>query len=230
MKNENKKVLVVAAHPDDEILGCGATMAKHVAAGDEVRVLILGTGITARKEVATAQQAELLNNLTECAKSANSAVGVKNIVLKDFPDNKFDSVPLLDIVHSIEEIVSDFGPNIIYTHHYADVNIDHRKTAEAIQSVARPMQGSPIEKVLAFEIASSTEWNFRQSPRFMPNVFMDVSGFLDKKLDAMRCYKGELREFPHPRSLEYLKAIATVRGGQSGMMAAEAFELMYSRE
>lgn len=229
MKQKNK-VLVVAAHPDDEILGCGATIAKHIANGDVVQVLILGAGIAARKNITIGQRKKLLENLHQCAIKANGVIGVKNLTLKDFPDNKFDSVPLLDIIHSIEEVADVFKPNIIYTHHRADVNIDHRKIAEAIQSVVRPMQGSVIKRVLAFEVASSTEWNFCQTPRFVPNVFINISDFFDKKIKAMQCYEGELRKFPHPRSLEYLDALVKVRGGQSGMLAAEAFELIYLRE
>jgi len=136
----------------------------------------------------------------------------------------------LDIIQVIEDVVDEFKPDIIYTHHHTDVNIDHKKIAEAIQSVARPMQSSTIKRVLAFEVASSTEWNFCQAPRFSPNVFINTSDFFDKKIKAMQCYEGELRQFPHPRSPEYLKALATVRGGQSGMLTAEAFELVYLRE
>lgn len=229
MNKKNNNVLVVAAHPDDEMLGCGAAMAKHAAQGDRVRILILGSGITARKDVTAASRRKLLNALRQSAERACRAVGAEQLIVKDFPDNKFDSVPLLDIVQTIEEVVGEFRPNVVYTHHSLDVNIDHQRVAGAMQAVARPMRGSSIDRILAFEVASATEWNFFRAPRFSPNVFVDVSGCIDKKMDAMKCYGSELREFPHPRSLEYLAALAKVRGGQSGLLAAEAFELVYER-
>lgn len=223
---KKNNILVVSAHPDDEVLGCGATIARHVAMGDKVQILILGSGITSRKGIGLDKQKKELKNLSICATAACKAVGAHKLILKNFPDNKFDSVPLLDIIHEIEEVVDDLKPNIIYTHHHGDVNIDHRKTSEAIQAVARPMPGSSIERVLAFEIASSTEWNFRRALIFLPNVFVDVSDFFHKKLKAISCYKDELREFPHPRSLDYLTAMSKIRGGQAGVSSAEAFELM----
>ena len=225
---DTKRILVIAAHPDDEILGAGGVMYRHTNRGDEVQVLILGEGVTSRK--GDEQAVEKLNKLEEQSRVANKIVGIDTIHYSNLPDNKFDSIPLLDIIHSIESIVEKYKPHIVYTHYHGDVNIDHQLTSAAVQAAFRPMQECSIEAIYAFEIASSTEWNFRHDNIFRPNVFINISGDgIDKKIAAMEAYASEIREFPHPRSVTYLRALATVRGGQSGMMAAEAFELVYER-
>lgn len=227
--NKHSKILIVAAHPDDEVLGCGATIARHKEEGDTVWVVILGEGITSRKHLSSAKKKSEMRKLYASAKSANIILGADRLILKKFPDNTFDSVPLLTIIHAIEMIADEFKPDIIYTHHITDVNIDHRRTAEAVEAVVRPSARSRIKEVYSFEVPSSTEWNFMKASVFRPNVFINIESFLDKKLKAMSQYRSEIRSFPHPRSLEYLKALAQVRGGQAGMLAAEAFELVYLR-
>lgn len=225
---DTKRILVIAAHPDDEILGAGGAMAKHVANKDQVVVLILGEGVTSRKGDERAE--DKVTALGEQSKSANDIIGVSSIHYANFPDNKFDTVPLLSIAQTIEAIAEEFKPNIIFTHHHGDVNVDHRLTSDAAQSAFRPMQGSTVEAIYAFEIASSSEWNFRHGSAFRPNVYLDISGeSLNKKIAAMEAYATEIREFPHPRSSKYLRALATVRGGQVGIMEAEAFELVYKK-
>lgn len=228
-KNKGKNVLVVAAHPDDEVLGCGATIAKHTANGDRVWVLILGEGIASRKKLSPSQKRKGTELLRSSARSAKRILGVERIILKNFSDNQFDSIPLLKIIHTIEGVIDDFRPTIIYTHHFGDVNIDHQLTKKAVDAAARPTDSSCVDKVLSFEIPSSTEWNFSRENIFKPNVFVDVSGNFVKKIQAMQAYESELRKFPHPRSLEYIEALAKVRGGNVGYKKAEAFELVYQR-
>ena len=229
MKLEKNRVLVIAAHPDDEVLGCGGTMVRHSAKGDEVWVLILGGGIMARNDGSDKEKKDSLVMLHKSAEEANKMLNVKKLIIKDFPDNKFDSVPLLDIVQSIESVIREFKPNIIYTHHCADVNIDHRMVSEAVESAVRPMENSFVNVVLAFEVPSSTEWNFTKSNLFRPNVFVNVEDFVDKKIKALQNYNSEMREFPHPRSIEYISSLIKIRGGQSGMRAAESFCLIFER-
>jgi|TARA_B100002003_G_scaffold247610_1_gene279523 LmbE family N-acetylglucosaminyl deacetylase len=227
MANNNKKVLVVVAHPDDEVLGCGATIAKHVSQGDKVTVFILGSGVAARKNTKEIEKAKLA--LNEESQKAADILGVHKLIKRDFPDNAFDSVALLDIIHAIEEVVSDIRPSFVYTHHYGDVNIDHRCVSQAMQAVCRPMAESSIECVRTFEVPSSTEWNFEHSTQFRPNVFINIEDFLDKKIKAIKVYSSEIRDFPHPRSIAYLKALTTVRGSTAGFKCSEAFELVYHR-
>ena len=230
MKNKyNKKILVVAAHPDDEVLGCGATIARHAYAGNVVWVLVLGEGITSRKNISGEQSKNLVENLRESAERANKILGVDKLILKDFPDNKFDTVPLLEIIQIIEDIILEFKPDIVYTHHSGDVNIDHNYTYKAVQSATRPMIGAHVKQVLSFEIPSSTEWNFDKENIFSPNIFIDISEYFDKKKQALAEYKSELRNFPHPRSIEYIESLAAIRGGTSGYLKAESFELVYKR-
>jgi len=230
MKNEKNKVLVIAAHPDDEVLGCGGAIARHFMEGDEVWVLILGEGVMARKGEFAKERKKGLKILRESAKKASKTLGVGRLILKDFPDNKFDSVALLDIIQSIELVMSEFKPNIVYTHDYSDVNIDHRRVAEAVESATRPMNNSFVDQVLAFEVPSSSEWNFARQSFFRANVFINTKNQIDKKITALKCYTSEIRDFPHPRSVEYVKALASVRGGQSGFIVAEGFSLIYKRE
>ncbi|MBI4135785.1 PIG-L family deacetylase [Candidatus Uhrbacteria bacterium] len=222
-----KNILVVAAHPDDETLGCGATVAKHVASGDNVTVLIMAQGVLARKEVK--DRRDLLEHLWEDAKTANAVLGVQRLILKDLPDNKMNAIPLLDIVHTIEEVVLEIRPSIVYTHHHGDVNMDHQTISKAMQAICRPMADTSIDQVYAFEIPSATNWNFRHEAPFCPTVFIEVDDTIEKKILAMERYTGEIRPFPHPRSRQYLQSLAHVRGGQVGFKCAEAFELVFSR-
>lgn len=222
-----KKVLVVAAHPDDEVLGCGATIAKHIASGDIVTVLIMGEGVLARKEVK--DRRDLLEKLWKDAQAANDILGVHRLILRDLPDNKLNAVPLLDIVHMIEEVTAEVKPSIVYTHHHGDVNIDHQTIAKAMQAVCRPMRGTTIDKAYAFETPSATHWNFRHESPFCPTIFVDIEKTIEKKIKALEQYTSEIRDFPHPRSRIYLEALGQFRGGQVGFLYAEAFELIFSR-
>lgn len=220
------KVLVVAAHPDDEVLGCGGSMARHADQGDSVDVLILGTGALSR-EHGSPQEVEALQ---QQAREAGRILGARGVRVCDFPDNRFDSVDRLDIVKRVEEEIRQLTPEVIYTHHGGDLNVDHRRTFEAVVTACRPQGTMTVRRILSFEVPSSTEW---QSPTvdapFAPNVFVDVAASLARKLEALQAYAGEVRDFPHPRSIDALKALAAWRGAASGMTAAEAFQLVRER-
>jgi LmbE family N-acetylglucosaminyl deacetylase len=217
-------ILVVAAHPDDEVLGCGGTIRKHIQNGDNVSVLILSDGVTSRN-IAGNNKLEISERNSSCNK-ANKILGVKNLFLESYSDNQMDKHSLLDIVKKIEEIVLKLKPNILYTHHNSDINIDHRITHDAVIVAARPQPESTIEKLLFFEIPSSTEWRPGSSDNtFNPNWFEDITETIDVKIDAINCYEAELREFPHPRSIKAIKALATWRGASISVEAAEAFVL-----
>ena len=223
----NKSVLVVAAHPDDEVLGCGATMARHVARGDSVHVLILAEGITSRNlKRGRRHESNALTDLSRCAKNANKILGVTSLVLERYPDNRLDSIDRLDIIKTIEKHIAKIRPRVIYTHHGADLNIDHRRVHEAVITACRPLPGHPTKEILFFEIPSSTEWQTpTQSNAFLPNWFVDVTDTLKLKLTALNAYAPELRAFPHPRSLKAVEHLARWRGANIGVQAAEAFML-----
>jgi len=218
-------VLVVAAHPDDEVLGCGGTLVRHVSAGDAVHVLIVAQGVLARKSAS----AEDLALHREAANRAAEAMGVKSLTLGDFPDNRLDSVDRLDVTRFIEERVAATLPQTVYTHHYGDANVDHRRVAECALTACRPLPGSSVKRVLLFETPSSTEWG-NAANAFTPNWFVDISATLDRKLAAVREYAGELRDFPHPRSEDGVTHLARWRGATAGVEAAEAFVLARSVE
>ena len=223
-----KRVLVVAAHPDDEILGCGGTMALHSQRGDEVYVLILGEGVTSRDEKRDRERREKeIAELKHQVEAANKIVGTKKTFLFDFPDNRFDSVALLDMVKTVETIKKRVNPDIIFTHHQGDLNIDHQITFRAVMTAFRPMRGEKAKEVYSFEVPSSTEWNAPiPASYFMPNYFIDVSNTLELKIKAMKEYKSEIMEYPHPRSPEAIRIYARFRGIQVGLEAAEAFEVI----
>ncbi len=219
--NMSGKILVVAAHPDDETLGAGATIVKHIEQKDEVSVLILGTGITSRGEEGNASSE--LAELRSDAKKALAKLGVEEVEFSDFPDNSFDSVPLLKIIKKVEETIGRLKPDTIYTHHWGDLNVDHRLTYEAVMTACRPFVTS-VNKIACFEIPSSTECNTKDAEsHFIPNMFIDVSGTIGRKLDALREYRGEMREYPHPRSIEGVEILAKKRGLTIASEAAEAF-------
>jgi LmbE family N-acetylglucosaminyl deacetylase len=219
------KVLVIAAHPDDEALGCGAAMAKHAKGGDEVHVVILAEGVTSRDTRRNRKKrGEDLSELAIAADAAGKILGVKSLTLHNFPDNRLDSVDLLKLVKVIESHLELIKPEIIYTHHYGDLNIDHRLTNEAVVTACRPQPLQPVKTLLFFEIPSSTEWRISHAASlFAPNWFVDVSSTLALKLEALRAYGSEMRAWPHSRSIESVEHLAHWRGSCIGVEAAEAF-------
>ena len=221
-------ILCVAAHPDDEVLGCGGTLARAAREGHVVSIVIVGEGVTSRHSRREDADPLALQALRRSAEAAADVLGAKEVVLLGLPDNRFDGLPLLDIVHPLEELMARFRPALIYTHSAGDLNIDHAIVNRAVATASRPLPASLVQEVLAFEIASSTEWGFHgKANRFDPRIFVDVSGTLETKLDALQCYADEVRAFPHPRSREALMALAHWRGSTAGVPAAEAFELIW---
>ncbi len=220
------KVLIVAAHPDDEILGVGATVAKRATQGDTVRALILGEGQTSRWESRGEAPEGAVTDLHRHTLAAAACIGYEQVSFADFPDNRFDHVDLLDLVKHVEGVIREFSPEVLYTHHGGDLNIDHQRTSQAVLTAARPIGNSPVKEIYAFETLSSTEWNFSYTQPFCPSVFEAVEPFMQTKLDAMRCYGSELCEFPHPRSLEGIQISARKYGSIIGREFAEAFMLL----
>lgn len=228
----NKRILIVAAHPDDELLGLGGTICrlkrKHKS---HIGVLLLGEGITSRsnsrdtkkweKEIIVHQK-----NILE----AKKFLGYDDLFLHGFPDNRFDSVPLLDIIKVVEDTVLNFKPDIIFTHHEGDLNIDHQVTYKAVITSTRPFNNPSLNSIFTFETPSSTEWQFGlKQGSFKPNFFVEIKKEdLDNKIKAMECYKYEKRDFPHPRSSNSLTTLAKLRGIQNGKEFAEAFVLVRS--
>ena len=221
-------ILVIAAHPDDEVLGCGGAIARFAVEGCEVYTLILGEGITSRDPSRDQHKRdEEIRELKKQAENANNILGVKKVYAFNFPDNRFDSVPLLDIIKTIEKIKKDIKPDIVFTHHYGDLNIDHQITFKAVMTAFRPTKDESVKEIYSFEIPSSTEWNAPSSlTYFMPDYFVDISKTIKLKVRAMKEYKCEIREYPHPRSIESIEIKAKQRGIQVGLEAAEAFEVI----
>lgn len=219
------KILVVAAHPDDEVLLCGGTIARMAAAGDEVYTLILGEGKTSRDEMRNPVECEAeLSRLAREIREANFVLGVQDVFHGDFPDNRFDSVDLLDIIKRIEHFKHLVQPNIVFTHSKCDLNVDHCVTHTAVLTATRPMEGEPIQEIYCGEVLSSTEWNFPLS--FSPNTFFRIADTMGVKVDAMSKYSSELRPYPHPRSLRAMEESARMWGVRTGLGCAEAFECL----
>ena len=217
-------ILVIAAHPDDEIIGCGGTIARHVARGDSVDIVILAEGATARQGDTFPAE---LSALRTAANNAAKTVGGKPPRLFGLPDNRLDTLPLLDIVQKIEAVVDEIRPQTVYTHHIGDLNIDHRITHQATLTACRPLPGSSVKNLFAFEVASSTEWSIDGAGgAFHPNYFVDVSRHIDQLKAAVDHYRLEMREFPHSRSWKYIEAQLNFRGASVGLEAAEAFQVI----
>lgn len=220
------RVLVVAAHPDDEVLGCGGAMSRFKREGADVSVIILGEGITSRKELAgDPSQNTALDKLRRDSKDALLHLGVQDVTHFSLPDNSFDAIPLLDIVHLIEEKAKDFEPTIVLTHDAVDLNLDHVLVNRATCIAFRPLPSSPPPILLTFEVPSSTEW--APSVPFSPNWWMPLDAKdVSRKIEAMEKYQSERREAPHPRSPESLRSLACWRGSNVGQSFAEAFRMI----
>ena len=221
-----ERTLIIAAHPDDEILGCGATMKRLCEDGAVVRTVILGEGKTSRDERRDREARDReINALRDEVRSANQLVGVTDVHVHDFPDNRFDSVPLLDIVKVVERHVDEFHPTAVFTHFADDMNVDHTVTNRAVLTATRPLPGNTVSLVVAFEVLSSTGWYYPHG--FVPNMFVAVDEKqLEAKVDAMAAYQSELRDYPHPRSLDAIRDLARYRGSAIGALQAEAFFLL----
>lgn len=221
------RTLVVAAHPDDEVLGCGGTIARWAREGGEVYVAILGEGITSRYETRDEADPKLVEQLSETSRRANDRLGVSEVFTFDLPDNRFDTVPLLDVVKIVESLVGDLEPEVVLTQHGGDLNVDHSVVHRATLIATRPTEGHPVRTVCAYEVPSSTDWAFQQfEPRFTPNLFVDIEETIEDKIAAMEAYESEARDFPHPRSPEALRATARRWGSFVGLAAAEAFQVL----
>jgi LmbE family N-acetylglucosaminyl deacetylase len=221
-------VFIVAAHPDDEVLGCGGSIARHADAGDHVQVLIVAEGATSRQQQRDRGQVDTeLSDLARAAQKAGEILGATGVELLDLPDNRLDSIDRLDLVKLIEARIERYQPQIVYTHHSGDVNIDHRRLHEAVVTACRPTPGHSVKRLLSFEVASSTEWQPPGSaPAFQANWFVDISDQWERKRLALEAYASEMRPWPHARSIQALEHLAGWRGAQVGVEAAEAFCLL----
>lgn len=220
-----KSVLILAAHPDDEVLGCGGTIAKLASQGVIVNVAFMADGVLSRDGNTVELQEELRARRT-AAQKAKDILGVQSISFADFADNRMDAVDLLDIIKIVEGLIDQYKPDTVFTHHAGDLNVDHRRVHEAVATACRPQRGHPVKRLLCFEVPSSTEWQLPGSaPAFEPNWFVDISNSLDKKLAALDAYVAEQHEWPHPRSRQGIEHLAGWRGATVGVEAAEAFVL-----
>ena len=215
------RVLVIAAHPDDELLGLGATVARHADAGDEVTSLVVSDGATSRYEEGADR------TLQDAGRAAARILGVRELRFLGLPDQRLDTLPILEVIQRVERVVGEIGPHIVYTHHWGDVNRDHRVVSEAVMVACRPIGPDHPKRLLCFETPSSSEWSSTDtSLTFIPNYFVDVTATIDRKLEAMACYATEIRPAPHPRSLEALRSRAQYWGQIVTRPFAEAFVLV----
>lgn len=221
--NSNQNILIVVAHTDDETLGIGGTIARHVKNGDNVFALSMTDGVGARLK----KKSEDFVNRIQDAKKASNLLGFKWLKGGFFPDNGMDSIPILNVIRSIEEAKELIQPTLIYTHSSADLNIDHRIVSEATLTAFRPQDKEIWQEIRAFEIPSATDYGHKSiTQSFYPNIYIDITEFWSKKLNALEIYNKEIRENPHSRSIDGVKNLAKYRGNQVGLYYAEAFEII----
>ena len=221
--NSKSKVLIIVAHPDDETIGLGGTIAKHLYDGDEVYALAMTDGVGSREST---KETDVKNRLC-AAHSASKELGFKWLDILNYPDNKLDSIPLLNIIKSLEKFKRKINPKLIYTHSSSDLNIDHRIINEAVLTAFRPQPNEVWNEIRNFEIPSATDYGHKSvTNSFCPNLYIDISAFWDIKLKALQQYSEEIREFPHSRSYEGVENLAKYRGSQVGLKYAESFEVL----
>ena len=221
-------ILIIVAHPDDEVLGCGASIAKWSELGEELHILIMAEGATSRYASRDdGLKSEEMSLLSKQAYTAGDILGATSVKLLGLPDNRMDSIDRLDVVKLIEKEVNRIAPHTVVTHHGGDLNIDHKIIHESVVTACRPQPGHPVHRLLAFEVPSSTEWqSVGFNMAFQPNWFEDVGKTFDRKIEALKVYETEIREWPHARSLLNVENLARWRGSSIGCEAAEAFMLI----
>lgn len=227
----NNRVLVVAAHPDDEVLGMGGTIAKLSARGVDIAVLIVTDGSSSQYRDDPNLEGILKQKEEETKRSAE-ILGISKVFYGGLPDMRLDTVPHIEINRAIETVIEQYQPCCVYTHFSGDVNKDHRLVYESTLIACRPTEAQSVKRMLAYSVPSSTEWNAQiNSNVFMPTWYEDIHGvYAEKKYAAMNCYQTELRAYPHPRSIEYLRNADIAEGNRVGLRAAESFMLLRSVE
>jgi LmbE family N-acetylglucosaminyl deacetylase len=219
-----KSVLVVAAHPDDEVLGCGGTIAKMIQFGVDVQILFLADGVYSRDNSKESDLEEELSHRKTSALNACKILGTQNVIFGDFQDNEMDKYSLLTITKKLETVINKFQPDAIFTHHVGDVNIDHQLTHKAVVTACRPQKNCSVKSIFTFEILSNTEWQLPSNNLvFAPSYFIDITSTLQLKINALKQYSFEMREWPHPRSIRAVQVLSNLRGSCIGTDAAEAF-------
>jgi LmbE family N-acetylglucosaminyl deacetylase len=219
------RIAVIGAHPDDELLGAGGTLARHVRAGDEAHAIVVADGAGSR------YPDELVQRLQKQAARAAELIGFASLCFLAMPDQRLDSVPLIELTQHLEAVLDEIGPEIVYTHFPEDVNTDHGIVARAAWTACRPYRRPQVRRFAVFETPSSTEWAWPlDGAQQQPNLFVDVTETLDIKIAAMECYETELRDYPHPRSSRALRERAAHWGSQVGRLAAEPFRVLRDLE
>lgn len=213
-----KTVLVVAAHPDDEAIGCSGAMARHINEGDSVYVVFMTNGVGAR-----GGDRKAIDKRNTALDKACGILGITEVQAFDFPDNGLDSVPLLEVVQVLENAINEIQPDVIYTHHGGDLNVDHQITHKAVMTACRPQPGVTVKEIYAFEVLSSTEWQTPGIYPFTPNVFVDITDYIETKRKVLEAYEEEMREPPHSRSIDNAIRMVELRGNSVGFQFAEAF-------
>jgi len=224
----NNTVLVLAAHPDDEVLGVGGTIARHAAMRDRVHIIIAAEGATARDVVRNAESRRReIDALQSATRKAAEILGALSVRFLGFPDNRCDSVDRLDMAKAVEAVIAELRADTVYVHHCGDVNIDHRRLHEAAFTACRPQPNHPVRRLLSFETVSSTEWTPPGSlPAFQPTVYVDINPYWPQKSAALKLYQSEMRPWPHARSIAAVENLARWRGASVGIEMAEAFVLL----
>lgn len=216
-----RRVLIIAPHPDDEVLGCGGTIAGHAAMGDEVHLCVV------TRAYPPEWTEEVIGIKRQEVNEASGILGIKETSFLDLPTVKLDTLPQKELNNAIARVVDAVKPDVVYLPHKGDLNRDHRLVFEAALVALRPLEGNTVSRILCYETLSETEWGIPDVESvFIPNVYLDIANTLETKLAAMSAYASELKEYPHPRSLEMLKVLAQKRGSEAGIAAAEAFMLV----
>lgn len=223
MQIYKKKILIIVAHSDDESFGCGGLIKKLSLNKNKITAISFTNGVGSRSK----------NNINEILKRKKSSIkaskilGFKWLAQYDYPDNELDKISLLEIIKKIEKHKKKIQPQIVLTHNFSDLNIDHRKIAEATLTAFRPEPKEKLEQLITFEVPSATDFRvLKNKKNFLPNYFVNIEKFLKFKIKAIKCYKQELKKYPHSRSLIGIKNLNKIRGNQSGLKFAEAFEII----